>query len=130
MGFCEIVSGSIQSGKAQPATEMQPDSAIKPKGFRPVEQIDLLTGMRQIIAGAWQGIGLLETLDGHAHIFGRQVLIVADGIDRHRLQAACRGAMIFKPAVFLDVMNDWPETEGAILAKRIFNGEITGGIEK
>ena len=100
------------------------------QGYRNIEQIDLATGMRQIIAGAWTGIGLLETLDGNTHVFGRQVVIVADGIDRHRLQAACPGAMIFKPAEFLDVMNDWPETEGAILAKRIFNGEITGGIDK
>ena len=102
----------------------------KQKAFRPVEQIDLATGMQQIIAGTWEGIGLLETLDGHAHIFGRQVLIVADGIDRNRLQAAYPGTMIFDPAEFLDVISDWPETEGVILAKRIFNGEIIGGIEK
>ena len=110
-------------------SEQQSSIEQKPKGFRPVEQIDLATGMRQIIAGAWQGIGLLETLDGYTHIFGRQVVIVADGIDRNRLQAAYPGTMIFDPAEFLDVISDWPETEGVILAKRIFNGEIIGGIE-
>ncbi len=101
----------------------------KQKAFRPVEQIDLATGMQQIIAGTWEGIGLLETLDGHAHIFGRQVLIVADGIDRHRLKEQYSGIMIFTPAEFLTVVDDWPETKGAIMAKRIFNGEIIGGIE-
>ena len=111
----------------QPATEKQPASAIKPKGFRPVEQIDLLTGMRQIIAGAWTGIGLLETLDGNTHVFGRQVLIVADGIDRHRLQTAYPGTMIFAPAEFLTVVNDWPESESVVRAKRAFGGVITGG---
>ena len=116
--------------QAKVGSEQQAIIEQKPKGFHPVETVSLVDGMQDIIAGTWTGIGLLETLDGHAHIFGRQVLIVADGIDRHRLQAACPGAMIFKPAEFLDVMNDWPETEGAILAKRIFNGEITGGIEK
>ena len=99
------------------------------QGYRKIGQIDLATGMRQIIAGTWEGIGLLETMDGHTHIFGRQVLIVADGIDRHRLQTAYPGTMIFDPAEFLDVISDWPETEGVILAKRIFNGEIIGGVE-
>ena len=122
MGFCEIVSGRLQSDKAQPATEMQPASAIKTKGFHPVEQIDLATGMQQIIAGTWDGIGLLETLDGYTHVFGRQVLIVADGIDRHRLQAAYPGIMIFKPAEFLDVVERWPESTGLVQAKRAFGG--------
>ena len=127
LGFCEIVSDSIQSGKAQPATEMQPASAIKPKGFRPVEQIDLLTGWQQIVAGTWQGVGLLETLPEQQAIWGQQVLIAADGIDRHRLQAAYPGTMIFDPSEFLTVVNDWPSSEGAIRAKRAFGGLITGG---
>ena len=46
----------------QPATEIQSQVAIKPKSFRPIEQIDLVTGVQQIIAGTWQGIGLLEPL--------------------------------------------------------------------
>ena len=101
-------------------SEQQASIEQKPKGFRPVEQIDLATGIRQIIAGAWTGIGLLETLDGHTHIFGRQVLIVADGIDRHRLREKFPGVMIFTSVEFLDVISDWPETEGVRLAKRIF----------
>ena len=111
--------------------EDEQQAITKPKrpAFREVEQISLADGMQQIIAGTWQGIGLLDTLDGYTHIFGRQVLIVADGIDRHRLQTAYPGTMIFDPAEFLDVISDWPETEGVILAKRIFNGEIIGGIE-
>ena len=108
-------------------SEQQSSIEQKSKGFRPVEQIDLATGIRQIIAGAWTGIGLLETLDGSTHVFGRRVLIVADGIDRHRLQTAYPGIMIFKPAEFLTVVNDWPSSEGAIRAKRAFGGLITGG---
>jgi hypothetical protein len=100
------------------------------QGYRNIEQIDLATGMQQVIAGTWEGIGLLETLDGHTHIFGRQVLIVADGIDRHRLREKFPGVMIFTSVEFLDVISDWPETEGVILAKRIFNGEITKGVKK
>ena len=128
LGFCEIVSGSIQSGKAQPATEMQPSSAIKPKCFRPVEQIDLLTGWQQIVAGTWQGAGLLETLPEQQAIWGPRVLIAADGIDRHRLQTAYPGTMIFAPAEFLTVVNDWPESESVVRAKRAFGGVITGGV--
>ena len=116
--------------KEKIGSEQQAIIEQKPKGFHLVETVSLVDGMRQIISGTWEGIGLLETLDGHAHIFGRQVLIVADGIDRNRLQAAYPGTMIFDPAEFLDVISDWPETEGVILAKRIFNGEIIGGIEK
>ena len=97
------------------------------QGYRNIEQIDLATGMRQIIAGAWTGIGLLKTLDGNTHVFGRQVLIVADGIDRHRLQTAYPGTMIFAPAEFLTVVNDWPESESVVRAKRAFGGVITGG---
>ena len=121
LGFCEIVSGQIRSDKAQPA------SAIKPKGFRPVEQIDLLTGWQQIVAGTWQGVGLLETLPEQQAIWGQRVLIAADDIDRHRLQTAYPGIMIFAPAELLTVVNDWPSSEGAIRAKRAFGGLITGG---
>ena len=113
--------------KEKIGSEQQAIIEQKPKGFHPVETASLVDGMRQIIAGTWDGIGLLETLDGYTHIFGRQVLIVADGIDRHRLQTAYPGMMIFKPAEFLDAINDWPDTESAILAKRIFNGEILEG---
>ena len=111
----------------QPATDMQPASAIKPKGFRPVEQIDLLTGWQQIVAGTWQGVGLLETLPEQQAIWGQRVLIAADDIDRHRLQTAYPGIMNFAPAEFLTVVNDWPSSEGAIRAKRAFGGVITGG---
>ena len=111
----------------QQTTEKQSRVAIKPKSFRPIEQIDLVTGMQQIIAGTWQGTGLLETLPEQQAIWGQQVLIAADGIDRHRLQTAYPGTMIFAPAEFLTVVNDWPESESAVRAKRAFGGVITGG---
>ena len=111
----------------QPATEIQSQVAIKPKSFRPIEQIDLVTGMQQIIAGTWQGTGLLETLPEQQAIWGQQALIAADDIDRHRLQAAHPGIMIFAPTEFLTVINDWPSSESAVRAKRAFGGVITGG---
>ena len=108
-------------------SEQQAIIEQKPKGFRPIEQIDLVTGMQQIVAGTWQGTGLMETLPEQQAIWGQQVLIAADGIDRHRLQTAYPGIMIFAPAEFLTVVNDWPSSEGAIRAKRAFGGLITGG---
>ena len=111
----------------QQTTEMQSRVAIKPKSFRPIEQIDLVTGMLQIIAGTWQGIGLLETLPEQQAIWGQQALIADDDIDRHRLQAVYPGTMIFTPVEFLTVVNDWPESESVVRAKRAFGGLITGG---
>ena len=122
LGFCEIVSGSIQSGKAQPATETQSQAAIKQKGFRPVEQIDLLTGWQQIVAGTWAGMGLVEPLPDQQAIWGLRVLIVAEDINRQRLQAVYQGTMIFTPAEFLDVVERWPESTGLVQAKRAFGG--------
>ena len=113
--------------QAKVGSEQQAIIEQKPKGFHSVETISLVDGMREIIAGTWAGIGLLETLPEQQAIWGKQVLIAADGIDRHRLQAAYPGAMIFTPAEFLTVVNDWPSSEGAIRAKRAFGGLITGG---
>lgn len=110
----------------QPATEMQPASAIKPKSFRPVEQIDLLTGWQQIVSGTWQGVGLLETLPEQQITWGKQVLIVEQGRDRQRLQEQFTGTMIFEPKEFLDIVERWPETESLVRAKRAFAGDIVG----
>ena len=109
--------------------EDEQQAITKPKrpAFREVEQISLADGMQQIIAGTWQGIGLLDTLPEMRAIWGQQVLIVADGIDRHRLQGAYPGTMIFTPAEFLAVIGDWPESESAVRAKRAFGGVIAGG---
>ena len=122
MGFCEIVSGSIQSGKAQPATETQSQAAIKQKGFRPVDRVDLVAGWQDITAGTWEGVGLLEVLPDQQTIWGLQVLIVAEDINRQRLQAVYQGTMIFTPAEFLDVVERWPESTGLVQAKRAFGG--------
>ena len=99
----------------------------KPKSFHPVETVSLVDGMQDIIAGTWTGIGLLETLPEQQAIWGQQVLIAANGIDRHRLQEQFAGVMIFEPKEFLTVINDWPSSESAVRAKRAFGGVITGG---
>ena len=110
----------------QPATEIQSQVAIKPKSFRPIEQIDLVTGVQQIIAGTWQGIGLLEPLPEQQAIWGKQVLIVEQGRDHQRLQEQFTGTMIFEPKEFLDIIEHWPETEGLVRAKRAFAGDVVG----
>ena len=108
--------------QAKVGSEQQAIIEQKPKGFRPVEQIDLLTGWQQIVAGTWAGVGLLETLPEQQAIWGQQVLIATEDIDRHRLQTAYPGIMIFAPAEFLDVVERWPESTGLVQAKRAFGG--------
>ena len=108
----------------QQINEMQSQGAIKPKGFRPVETVSLIDGMQDIIAGRWRGIGLLDVLDGYTHIFGQQVLIVEPGKDRHRLKEQYPATMIFEPAEFLDVIENWPESAGLVQAKRTFAGDV------
>ena len=113
--------------QAKVGNEQQAIIEQKPKGFHPVETVSLVDGMQDIIAGTWTGIGLLETLPEQQAIWGQQALIAADDIDRHRLQAAHPGIMIFAPTEFLTVINDWPSSESAVRAKRAFGGVITGG---
>ena len=108
-------------------SEQQAIIEQKPKSFHPVETISLVDGMQDIIAGTWAGIGLLETLPEQQAIWGQQVLIAADGIDRHRLQEQFAGVMIFEPKEFLDIIERWPESEGLVRAKRVFVGDIVGG---
>lgn len=108
----------------QQESEMQSQVAIKPKGFRPVETVSLVEGMQDIIAGRWRGNGLLDVLDEHTHIFGRQVLIVEPGKDRHRLKEEYPSTMMFEPAEFLDVIENWPESAGLVQAKRTFAGDV------
>ena len=107
-------------------SEQQSTVEQKPKGFRSVETISLVDGMREIIAGTWAGIGLLETLPEQQAIWGKQVLIVEQGRDRQRLQEQFTGTMIFEPKEFLDIVERWPETESLVRAKRAFAGDIVG----
>ena len=94
--------------------------------FREVEQIDLAEGWRQLVAGTWRGIGLLDVQEAFWHIWGRQIILAEPGTDRSKLQAHYPGRMIFTPAEFMDAVEHWPENEGVMLAKRIFNGDIQG----
>lgn len=105
--------------------EQRPIVEPKRSGFREVEQIDLAEGWRQMVAGRWRGIGLLEVLE-EQHIWGRQVLIAEPAANRDKLQEHYPGVMIFTPAEFMGAVEHWPENEGVILAKRMFNGEIVG----
>ena len=124
LGFCEIVSGQIQSDKAQPATEMQPASAIKPKSFRPVEQIDLLIGWQQIVSGRWQGIGLLDVLPEMQAAWGRLALVVEPGKDITKLRQQYPDVAICTPKEIGYIVGHWPESEGVLMAKRSFHGDI------
>ena len=116
-------------GRWREKIESEPKATFSPKykSFHPVEAVSMAEGMKDIIAGRWRGIGLLDVLDGQTHIWGKQILIAESGIDRHRLRAAYPGTMIFTPAEFLDVVEGWPESEGLIRAKRAFLGHIAGG---
>ena len=118
MGFVELVT--------REQTEKQDQRTVEPKrrGFHPVESIRLTDGMQDIVAGRWRGIGLLDVLEGYTHIFGRQVLIVEPGKDRHRLREQYAGVMRFEPQEFLDVIESWPESEGIVRAKRAFAGNV------
>ena len=108
----------------QQANEMQSQVAINPKGFHQVETVPLVYGMQDIIAGRWRGIGLLDVLDGYTNLFGRQILIVEPGKDRHRLKEQYPAIMMFEPAEFLDIIECWPESEGIVQAKRTFAGDV------
>ena len=101
-------------------------SVTEHRGFREVEQIDIATGWRQILAGRWRGVGLLEVLEPQQYTWGKQIIIAELGRDRRKLQEHYPGLMIFTPAEFRDAVEHWPDNEGVILAKRIFNGEIMG----
>ena len=106
--------------------ETETDDKPKRQGFREIEQIDLATGWRQIVAGQWRGIGLLDVLEPLRHTWGRRVLIVEPGRDRRKLQEYYPNAMIFAPAEFMDVVEHWPENAATIQAKRTFAGDIQG----
>ena len=105
-------------------------STVEPKrqGFHAVEEIDLAEGWRQIRAGEWKGIGLLDVLEEQRQ-WGRRIIIAEPAANRGKLQAHYPGLMIFTPAEFMDAVEHWPENEGVILAKRMFNGEIIRGSE-
>ena len=116
-------------GRWQGKIDNEQRETVEPKrrGFHEVERIDLAEGWRQVVAGKWRGIGLLEVLEGGRHIWGRQVLIAEPGRDRRKLQEHYPGVMIFTPAEFMDAVNGWPENAATIQAKKIFKGDIGGG---
>ena len=108
-------------------SEQQTSIEQKPKGFRPVEQIDLLTGWQQIVSGRWQGIGLLDVLPEMQAAWGRQALVVEPGRDITRLRQQYPDAAICTPKEIGYIVEHWPESEGVLRAKRAFSGDIVGG---
>ena len=110
------------------AVEMQSRVALKSREFHEVEQIDLAEGWRQIVAGEWKGIGLLDVLEEQRRVWGRQVIIAEPGRERGKLQEHYPGVMIFTPAEFMDAVEHWPENAATIQAKKIFRGDIRGGV--
>lgn len=102
------------------------DELRKPpaKPYKIVQRISLADGWAQILSGLWEGIGLLEVQEPCRQVWGSQVFIVDDKVDRLTLRREYPEAMIFLAAEFTDAMTHWPGNEGVILAKRFFSGEI------
>ena len=107
--------------------EQRPTIEPKRQGFHEVEQIDLADGWRQMVAGQWRGIGLLDVLEEQRDAWGRQAIIADPRADRRKLQTHYPGVMIFTPAEFIDAVNGWPDNAATIQAKKIFRGDIAGG---
>ena len=105
--------------------EMEADDEPKRQGFLEVEQIGLADGWRQIVAGEWKGVGLLDVLEGQQHTWGRRIIIAEPGRDRGKLQENYPGTMIFEPAEFRDAVEHWPGNAAAIQAKKTFSGDIS-----
>ena len=116
-------------GRWQGKISLEQQAIVEPKrsGFHDVEQIDIAEGWQQMVAGQWQGIGLIDVQDGQRDTWGQQILIADHRADRRKLQAHYPGMMIFTPAEFVDAVNDWPDNAATIQAKRIFRGDIAGG---
>ena len=111
----------------QSTNEIQPASAIMLKGFRPVGQIDLLTGWQQIVSGRWQGVGLMDVLPEMQAVWGRHALVAEPGSDATRLRQQYPDAAICTPKEIVYIVEHWPESEGVLRAKRDFSGVIVGG---
>ena len=122
----KISGNETESRVCRKPDEHEPTKPTEPKrqGFREVEQIDLAEGWRQIVAGEWKGIGLLDVLEGGQHIWGRQIIIAEHGANRDKLMAHYPGLMIFTPQEFMDAVEHWPENAATIQAKKTFQGDI------
>ena len=107
-----------------PKREVTKPTEPKPKGFHEVEQIDIAEGWRQIVAGEWKGIGLLDVLEEQRRVWGRQVIIAEPGRERGKLQEHYPGVMIFTPTEFMDAVEHWPDNAATIQAKKTFQGDI------
>ena len=122
MGFVELVTGG--QAKKQDRKPVEP----RCRGYMPVETISLMEGWRQVEAGTWRGVGLLDVLNGFTHTWGRQIIIAEPGRDRGKLLAQYPKVMIFTPNEFMDAVTGWPENSATILAKRTFAGDIVGSV--
>lgn len=110
-------------------TERQPIIGEKQPSFQPVEKIEMVDAMLQIIAGQWQGIGVWNVLQEMQSIWGQQVLVVETGANQSGLRQNYPEMMIFEPNEFLDIVRCWPESEGIVRAKRAFSGQVVEGGE-
>lgn len=99
------------------------DDEPRRNGFHVIEEVDIAEGWRQIVAGEWRGIGLLEVIEDQA-IWGRQIIIADASANREKLMAHYSGIAIFTPAEFRDAVEHWPDNAATIQAKRTFKGDI------
>ena len=108
-----------------PKREVSKPTEPKRQGFHVIEQIDIAEGWRQIVAGEWQGIGLLDVQEDQ-DVWGRQIIIADAGANRGKLQAHYPGVAIFAPEEFRDAVEHWPDDAATIRAKKTFRGDIQG----
>ena len=103
----------------EPARPAKPDR----QQYQPVETItpgelwDRLQG--ETIDGAY----LLNTESDYKYTWGAEVL-VADRGRYVKLRQQYPAAMILDPADFRQIISDWPESEGLLLALKTFGGEL------
>ncbi len=108
-----------------PKREVTKPTEPKRQGFREVEQVDLVAGWQQIVAGEWKGIGVLNVQDDQ-HVWGGRIIIAEPGANRDKLAAYYPGLMIFTPQELRDAVDHWPENAATVQAKKTFQGDIQG----
>lgn len=120
MGFYEAVADSTEKSIKNKTTPP------KRNGFHEVEQIELAEGWRQIVAGEWQGIGLLDVVESQ-DVWGKRIIIADASANRKKLREYWPGVMIVLPAEFMEIINGWPDTEALVRTMRVFDAHIVGG---
>ena len=113
--------GDVVSVEENKVAETEKSNAA-PRQYRPVETLSLLEGWRRIEAGQVDGAFFLEVMEPMQYTWGPRV-IVTDR-DRGEVREQFPEVLIFTPPEFQEIIKDWPESEGAVLALRVFKGAL------